>query len=73
MVTIVSLRLSMKRIVQTVCGVLCEEVVVVTPRQFEPRMYLVQQYAETLMELNFTLPRHLPTHGVEQDTYALAE
>jgi len=42
MVTTVSLRMVMKRIVQTVSGVLCEEVVVVSPRQFEPCMYLVQ-------------------------------
>ena len=46
MVTYVSLRLAMKHIVLTVCGVLCEEVVVVSPRQFEPRMYLVQVPSE---------------------------
>ena len=42
MVTTTSLRLGMKRIVQNVCGVLCEEVQVVTPRLFEPRMFLAQ-------------------------------
>jgi len=42
MLTQVSLRLATKRIVQAACGALCEQVVVVSPRLFEPKMYLIQ-------------------------------
>ena len=51
MVSTKSLRIAMKRIVQSVCGVLCEEVRVVTPRLFEPRRYLAQLPAELLPDV----------------------
>ena len=111
MIRIVSLRMAMKRIVLAACGVICEDVVVVTPRLFEPRMFLaqvpaelrpdvylhiaehvavtiplggdalylsvadaerLQEYSETLTELNFAVQRHRPVEEFEQEPYAIA-
>src|SRR5262245_43620217 len=46
MLTQLSLRLATQRIVQVACGAPCEQVVVVSPRLFEPKMYLIQVAAE---------------------------
>ena len=111
MVTIVSLRMAMKRIVLAACGVICEDVVVVVPRLFEPRMFLAQvpaelrpdvylhiaehvavtiplggdalylcvadaekleEYSETLTELNFTVSHHRPVEEFERESYKTA-
>jgi hypothetical protein len=111
MVTIVSLRTAMKRIVLAACGVICEDVVVVTPRQFEPRVFLaqvpaqlrpdvylhiaehvevtiplggdalflsvadaerLQEYAETLTQLDLAVQQHRPVEEFERDDYELA-
>lgn len=110
MVTIASLRMAMKRIVLAACGVICENVVVVTPRLFEPRMFLaqvptelrpdvylhiaenvavtiplggdalylsvadaerLQEYSETLTEVNFRASQYRPVEEFERESYAL--
>jgi hypothetical protein len=90
---------------------MCEDVVVVVPRLFEPRMFLarvpedlrpdvylhiaehvavtiplggdalylsvadaekLQEYSETLTELNFAVSRHRPVEDFERESYATA-
>lgn len=59
MVTIVSLRIATKRIVLAACSVICEDVVVVTPRLFEPRMFLAQVPAELRPDVYLHIAEHV--------------
>jgi hypothetical protein len=59
MVTIVSLRSAMKRIVLAACGVICEDVVVVVPRLLEPRMFLAQVPAELRPDVYLHIAEHV--------------